>query len=42
MKANSQSKATISEEKGLPSWRALKEEKGLRGDTDVALILCDW
>ncbi|XP_035259487.1 uncharacterized protein LOC118220003 isoform X1 [Anguilla anguilla] len=25
----------------LPRWRALKEEKGLRGDTDMALLLLD-
>ncbi len=43
---NSQkSKATVSEEKpvtigvALPRWRALKEEKLLRGGTDVALSL---
>ncbi len=46
MKANSQKNtATISEEKpelALPRWRALKEAKGLRGDTDVALCLLNW
>ncbi len=26
----------------LPRRRALKEEKGLRGDADVALFLLDW
>ncbi len=26
----------------LPRWRALKEEKGLRGHTDMALFLLDW
>ncbi len=47
MKANSQKKqTTVSEEKPelasvSPRWRALKEEKGLRGDTDVAFFLLD-
>ncbi len=49
-KPNSQkSKTTVSEGKtrvsigvALPRWRALKEEKGMREDTDVALFLLDW
>ncbi len=26
----------------FPCWRALKEEKGLKADTDVVLLFLDW